>query len=137
MSEPTMEEALGPYNAKLCKASGEVHDQRRIVQFFYCFVRDHVPFGVVNTLLVEVLQRASVPADKDVKWDELVLDRSARLSDKPSFKLRHFLHLSRHQLPDPVWNDIEELLPLRDDIETIFTNGWAAAYAQWVVGELA
>jgi len=47
--------------------------------------------------------------------------------------LAHLFHQSLNptQLPDLI-----EMLPKDDDIETMFTNGWMALYAQHVADEL-
>lgn len=135
MNEPTIEEVVGEFHAKVCRASGGVHDLRRLVQFLYLLMRDHVPCGMVGQVMLEN-NAATFTTDDPPKWEQVVIDRAARLHDAPTNRLRDFVHRARPLLSDAVWNDIDGKLSLRDDVDSTLTNGWLGLYAQWLAEEL-
>lgn len=134
--EPTIEEMVGNYHARVAKESGLVTDKRRLVAFLYLLMRDHAPCGMVGNVLLELDGVAPYDSEKPIEWAQWVRDRSARLCDTPTERLRDFLARSLALAPEGVWLDIERNLPLADDIETTFTNGWLAQYARWIATEL-
>jgi len=118
------EERVTPYTSEaqaLFEASGEVKDVRRLVAYLYLILRDEFAFGAVE----DAARLSAVGADPA---SPVARDRAYRLHDKPSRRLRVFLHLL--QQPDATWAAYDGTLPLRDDIITNFSNGWVARYAQ-------
>lgn len=128
--EPTFEEIVGPKRARLARASGMVHDHRRLVCFFYLLLRDHAPCGVAGNAFDDAFQDGAV-----LTWPQEVMDRAARLQDSPTTKLRELLRCLGPTLTPEMWSAIEARLPLRDDITTTFSNGWLARYAIWLADE--
>lgn len=153
MSDPTKmtdeERAAGHQGVKdamrddvraLCDASGTVADHRRLVAFIYLLVIDNMPCG----LLGEIMRMwTTIDSAKRVHLyqglDEDALDNNARriAPDDMLPTVRDWLALVYRQsrYPEHIPALIERL-PLTDDTETVFTNGWVAQYAQHVATQL-
>lgn len=153
MSDPTemtdQERAAGHQGVKdtmhddvraLCEASGSVADHRRLVAFIYLLVRDNMPFGLLGEVMcmwkrIDSVKRVFLYQG----LDEDALDNNARriAPDDMLETVRDWLALVYRQSRNPTHLPaLIEQLPLSDDIETIFTNGWAAQYAKHVASQL-
>lgn len=135
--------AMSSHVAALTKASGTVSDHRRLVAFVYLLLRDNMPCGV----MAEIMQmRTTLTGERRITLFGH-LDAAAmwayaeRLTDSTDEGLRVTVlewvalvfRFSEH--PDRL-PALFDLLPGADDTETIFTNGWVATYAQYIVDEL-
>lgn len=119
------------FNRRLHEASGSVHDNRRIVTWLYLFIRDHVSTHVVGTALFEM--STSEWARGKREYTQETLDRANRLVDAPTDTLREFLQRIRWAVTDDVWMRLDGQVPLRDDTEVSFSNGWLASYCKYVI----
>lgn len=122
------------YHTELCEASGRVHDPRRLVAWLFLLMRDHAPTSVVNTALFEMQDGAWTKGER--KYTPETVDRANRLCDKPTDTLREFLQRIRFALTDEVWMRLDGLTPLRDDVDTTFSNGWMARFCIYVTEQL-
>jgi hypothetical protein len=136
MSEATSNTATyaDKFHAELCAASGNVHDARRLVAWLFLFVRDHAPTSVVGTALMEMAAGEWVNGKRE--YTQETRDRANRLSDSPTDTLREFLQRIRFAVTDDVWQTLDGMTPLRDDIETTFSNGWIARYCIYITEQL-
>lgn len=125
--------------AAMTIASGTVSDKRRLVSFVYLLLRDNMPCG----RMADIMQlRTTITAAKRVHlYQGLALDKltgcAKSLTDGPVAPVRDWLALVYRQSPsEEQVPKLLAMLPAADDIETVFTNGWLARYAQYVAEEL-
>jgi len=123
--------------AALAQASGTVADRRRLVAFVYLLLRDNMTcgkFAEVMALRTTITSSVFLYQGLDVGVLEGFADRLTSSSRAPvcdwlALVFRHSEHPER--IPSLI-----ERLPADDDIETVFTNGWLAQYAQYTADEL-
>lgn len=104
--------------------SGHVSDQRRVVSFLYLLLRDHLPAERIET----ALHLADTVSNVDALSQE-TRDRACWICNFPKSRVVAFVSLLEPAMQGR-WHEVQGRLPLRDDIETIFTNGWLALYAK-------
>lgn len=121
---------------EMLTASGQVSDSRRLVAFIYMMLLDQTPCRSVSVTLSEMMQAGAWSKDTVFTFQPETVDRANRLCDAPKDPLREFLQRLRYVLSEDVWMTLDGQVPLRDDIETIFSNGWVASYAKWVADML-
>lgn len=122
------------FHEDLCAASGRVHDARRLVAWLFLLLRDHTPTTTVSTALFEMQGGAWITSER--KYTQETLDRANRLCDAPTDTLREFLQRIRFVLSDDVWMHLDGMTPLRDDVDTTFSNGWLASFCIYVTEQL-
>ena len=125
-----------PARAALFEASGRVVDPRRLVVVIYLLIRDCLPLVTVDRALdaARVESWTECASHLDADTIQSVRDRASRVHDAPGSRLYVFMY--RLHLTHDVWRMLDSTLPLRDDVQTHFSNGWLAQYAQHVVNAL-
>lgn len=129
-------ESMDPLSRALCEASGCVADHRRLVAFIYLALHHVMPFlkleAVMRMYTIGIdtpMVKASLPEHREL---------AARLSSTvPENYMCAWLSHVFSQCEYHAWIlELVETIPLEDDTETVFTNGWIALYAKHIADEL-
>lgn len=127
-----------PAQRELCDASGRVSDHRRLVAFIYLVLRDSLTVGWMGEIML-TLERLGddhfLTAEPDPLFYEELLEGVVDV--RTHRMLTWFWLLGHVDGRHPTWMaPALQQLPAQDDTTTVFTNGWLANYAKYIVEQL-
>lgn len=143
ISEADLDRFPDVISRELFRASGEVEDRRRIVQFLFLLLRDHVPVGVLANAHTKTFAR---DAQGEQHKGFVTSPLASRLVDQPTVWHRMFLVDLGNALYDHFDDDTEdqeyvldEVLKKTqptDDTLVFLSNGFLARYCQFIADTL-
>jgi hypothetical protein len=117
---------------ELCRASGQVTDVRRLVQYVYLLLHDCLTFGQMGEVMLR-LEKGGPPVRYSYDERRLALRVAGGLL--PLRLLAWIRHVRAYVEWDRLLR-IAKRLPEDDGVTVVFTNGWLARYAQFVADTL-